>query len=482
MIITIEKIVYLGKALGRGEDGIATFVEGALPGEKVDVTVTKAKKTFKEAKLVSVLEPSPMRIEPECPSFAKCGGCAFQHISYENQLKIKKEYVEELLKPVYSEPVEVIPSPEIWGYRNKMEFSYFNDNSGLQIGLHQKGEFNRYFPVPPCLISDKEMMPVLEMVLNFSRGSLIPCYDKRAHEGFYRHLVLRKAKSTGQLLVNLVTNAKTEANPATFEELVKFLKVSTASFHWTINSSVSDAVQADSMILLSGAETIEESVTVRGRKYSFIISPFSFFQTNTFGAEKLYELAVDFLEPAKTDTVLDLYCGTGTIGIIVAPFVKEVVGVEQVEDAVKDAEQNKLRNKIDNIRFKAGAVEKWLKSPNNSAKTKESFSNGGRNSDIRENHDLNQQDVGIKLPDKPVFNALILDPPRGGISTKVVKYIDQLKPEKIIYVSCNPSTLARDLALIIETSGYKINKIKSVDMFPHTYHIETVAQLTINKQ
>lgn len=443
MKIKIEKIVYPGKALGRGEDGIATFVEGALPGEKADVIVTKSKKTFKEAKLASIIEPSPMRIAPECPSFTKCGGCTFQHISYDNQLKIKKEYVEELLKPVYPGAVEVIPSPELWGYRNKMEFSFFDENGLLQLGLHQKGEFNRYFPVPPCLIADKDIVAAVEEVLAFARKSQLPCYDKRAHEGFYRHLVVRKAKGAGQVLINLVTNDRTGAGPEFFAPLSEKLKDKVYSFYWTVNSSVSDAVRADKLILISGAEAMEERITVKGRKYSFLVSPFSFFQTNTFGAEKLYELAADFLQPQKSDMVLDLYCGTGTIGIILAPLVKEVIGVEQIEDAVKDAEQNKSKNGIGNISFASGSVEKW-----------------------------------IKHAEKPQFNALVLDPPRGGISTKVVKYIDQLKPGRIVYVSCNPATLARDLDLIMKASGYKITAMRCVDMFPHTYHIETVVSLT----
>ena len=442
MKIKIEKVVYPGKALGRGDDGIATFVEGALEGESVEVEVTKSRKSFNEAKLVSVIEPSDIRIKPECPSFAKCGGCTFQHVSYENQLKIKKIYVNELLSPSGLGGVDVMPSPEVWGYRNKMEFSFFDEGKGLMIGLHRKGEFNSYFPVPPCLICDVDMIKALEVVIDFARASGLPCYDKRDHSGFFRHLVLRKAKGTGQMLVNLVTNTRAGTDTGFFKPLVDKLGGVAASLYWSVNSSVSDTVQADRLILLSGAESMDEKITVMERGYSFIVSPFSFFQTNTSGAEKLYELAVGFLGPLQTDSVLDLYCGTGTIGIVIAPFVKQVTGVEQSEAAVKDAEKNKLRNSISNISFEAGSVEKWIKHAENSR-----------------------------------FNAVILDPPRCGISSKVVNYVAELKPDRLVYVSCNPATLARDLQLLKDGPGYKPVKAVAVDMFPQTYHVETVTLL-----
>ena len=442
MKIKIEKVVYPGKALGRGEDGIATFVEGALPDETVEVDILKNKKSFKEARLVSIIEPSALRIAPECPSFSKCGGCTFQHLAYGDQIEIKTAYIDELLSASGLPGIDVTPSPDLWGYRNKMEFSFFDEGKGLMVGLHRKGEFNRYFPVPPCLICDKDMIPALDAVLDFARASGLPCYDKRDNSGFFRHLVLRKAKGTNQLLVNLVTGNREGITPEFFKPLVEKLQNTTASFYWSVNAGVSDAVMADRLILLSGAEAIEEKIKVKGRGYSFLISPFSFFQTNTKGAEILYELAVDFIEPQKTDTVLDLYCGTGTIGITLAPFVDKVTGIELSEAAVKDAEKNRGRNNAVNVSFESGAVEKW-----------------------------------VKLADKPHFNAVVLDPPRSGITNKVIDYISELKPEKIVYVSCNPATLARDLQLLKTGPGYEPVKAAAVDMFPHTYHVETVVSL-----
>jgi len=395
MNIAIEKVVYPGKALGRGEDGIATFVEGALAGELVEVQITKNKKSFKEAKLLEVIKPSPERISAKCPSYGKCGGCSLQHTEYSSQVKIKDGYVNELLGKFFPRIPSAIKSPFEWSYRNKMEFSFFFGDKGiLDIGLHEKNEFNRYFPVPPCLICDKDFLEITRIIKDFARESGLPVYDKRVHTGFFRHLVLRKGVRTNQALVNLVVNGAGIPSER-FAQLVEKLKDKVSSFHITINSSVSDAVKADEIRLLHGSPMIEEKLVVKGKDYSFLISPFSFFQTNTFGTEKLYETVLELGNFKKTDSVLDLYCGTGTIGIIIAPYVEKVFGVEQVEDAVKNAEQNRDRNGLTNISFASGSVEKWIK--------------------------------GI---DVPVFNALVVDPPRGGLSGKIVDFIVKTNPEK----------------------------------------------------
>lgn len=443
MRINIEKIVYPGKSLGRCEDGLAAFTEGALPGETVDIEVTRDKKTFREGKLLNVIEPSAVRCAPECPSFGHCGGCSLQYADYAQQLEIKAACVRELLSQ-FGVPVEpIVASPAVWGYRNKMEFSFFDEGGVVSLGLHRKGEFNRYFPVPPCHIADPDFLPLIDAVVAFARGSGLPCYDKKRHAGFYRHLVVRKAQRTGQMLVNLVTNRQENTDVDYFAPLVQRLASRVSSFFWTINGSLSDAVVADEVHLLSGKEHIEEHLVVEGREYAFAISPFSFFQTNTLATEKLYEIVAQLFGGTKTDRLLDLYCGTGTIGIMLSSYVGSVAGVEQVPAAVENAANNSRLNGIANISFEAGSVEKWTKH--------------------RQPGD---------------FNALVLDPPRGGISGKVVDFIARTAPEKIVYVSCNPSTLARDLKEIIEKGRYAIGRIMPVDMFPQTYHIETVVTLT----
>jgi 23S rRNA (uracil-5-)-methyltransferase RumA len=443
MRIKVEKIVYPGKALGRGEDGIAVFTDNALPGEEVEVTVLKSKKSFREARTTAIITASPKRIISQCPSFGNCGGCSLQQTSYEEQLAIKESYIQQLLSRFEAPTSPIIRSPGEWGYRNKMEFSFYRAPEGPTAGLHQKGEFDRYFAVPPCGIADPDFLPVTEKVVAFARQSGQEVYDKRTHQGFYRHLVLRKGKKTGQLLVNLVTGRIPGIDASFFAPLIEELKSSVTSLYWTVNASISDAVKADELHLLCGKELIEEKLEVRDRCFSFNISPFSFFQTNTLATEILYRTAIDLLAPEADDVVLDLYCGTGTIGITVSPFVKEVVGVEQVEAAVKDAEVNKQKNGRENVSFIAGSVEKW-----------------------------------IKHAEKPPFNALILDPPRGGLSNKVIDFIGKTLPARIVYVSCNPATLARDLAEIIARAGYRIERIVPVDMFPQTYHVETVVRLT----
>jgi 23S rRNA (uracil1939-C5)-methyltransferase len=369
--LTIDKIVYPGRSLAVGDDGIVVFSDGALPGEHIDVTVTKNKKTYKEAALQSIDQPSPDRIVPRCPSFGACGGCTFQHTTYANQLRIKDAYVREILASWVSAIEPLIPSPEEWHYRNKMEFSFFDGSghlspdtpvkSAVSLGLHRRNEFNRYFPVPPCFICDSDFLPVIEEIVRFARASGQGVYDKRIHAGFFRHLVIRKSKRGNQVLINLVTNKSPDLPPGFFEPLLTALPASVASVYWTQNGGVSDAVNVDLLTLLRGTPAIEEVLTVKDRRYAFVVSPFSFFQTNTLGTEKLYDTVLAFLEPASTDRVLDLYCGTGTIGIVLAPSVRQVTGVEQVESAVENARENARRNGIENISFAAGSVERWIK-------------------------------------------------------------------------------------------------------------------------
>ncbi|MHB9155406.1 MAG: 23S rRNA (uracil(1939)-C(5))-methyltransferase RlmD [Endomicrobiales bacterium] len=441
MKITVEKIVYPGTSLGRGADGIATFVEGCLPGEAVEVTITRNKKTFREGKLAELLSLSPERIAPRCPSFGTCGGCSFQHAAYKSQVAFKEGYVKELLAPLGVPVSSTRESPAEWEYRNKMEFSFFNGTEGVTLGLHEKNEFDRFFPVPPCFLCDRDFSSVIETVTAFARASGLTAYNKKTGEGFFRHLAVRKGIRTGQVLVNIVTN-KSGAGPGFFGPLQEQLRGKVTSLYWTVNGRVSDVVQADELILLDGKETIEEELAVGGRTYSFNISPFSFFQTNTRGTEVLYDTVLTLLKGEKDDVVFDLYCGTGTIGIILAPFVKEVLGVEQIASAVENAVRNQKKNGIENISFTEGSVEKWIKHGNRRDCT-----------------------------------TLVMDPPRGGINRKVVEFLHAVSPRKILYVSCNPSTLARDLKDIVAPGTYRIKTIIPVDMFPQTYHIETVVSL-----
>ena len=437
-ILSISKIVFPGKGLARGADGVAVFVEGVLPGETADVFIYKNKKKYKEGRAVEIIEKSDKRINPRCPSFGECGGCTFGHTGYDYQLELKNAYVKESLYGYEDKLEPIVRGDDEWGYRNKMEFSFFEEDSNIFVGLHKKGRFNSFVKIPPCYICDESFSKVIDIVIKFSKKMNYKVYDKKTNLGFLRHLVIRKGKNTNELLVNLVTNIDSSVNKKTFAPLIGSLKGMVTSFYWTENSRVSDAVIPEKLTLFHGKDMIREELNVCGKNFNFSISPFSFFQTNTRATEKLYEKVIEYLEPQKTDQVLDLYCGTGSIGICIASYVKSVLGVENVQSSVENAILNKGLNGIENISFKYSFVEDWIK---------EEFSNE--------------------------FNALIVDPPRTGLSQKAIDFINNSKFEKIVYVSCNPPTLARDLKLL----NYSPQKITPFDMFPQTYHVECVSLL-----
>ena len=439
--VKAEKIVFPGRSLCRCEDGIALFTEGLLPQETADVLVIKDKKTFREGLLKQITLKSPERTEPLCPSFGKCGGCTFQNTDYANQIKYKKEYINELLSVFGVEIGDILQSPEVWNYRNKMEFSFFNNDGLADLGLHCRGSFNRYSSVPPCYIADEDFLKAATIIKDFANKNGLSAYNNRTHEGFFRHLVLRKAKNNGQMLINIVTNAL-EGSHAFFEPLIKDLGVFAQSIYWTQNGRLSDAVISDKLTLLLGKENITEKLNVGGKDFHFNISPFSFFQTNSKGTEILYNEVLRQLNPSKDDILLDLYCGTGTIGICMAQKVKKIIGIEQVESAIENAKTNASVNNVENAEFSASTAEKWVKE------------------------------------NSMVFDAIVVDPPRAGLTNDVIKFLLESEAKKIVYVSCNPSTLARDLALIIDSGKYKIKEIVPVDMFPQTYHIETVVSMT----
>ena len=441
--VAAEKIVFPGRSLCRCEDGIALFTEGLLPGETAQVLVIKDKKSFREGIVKNITLKSPERTEPVCPSFGKCGGCSFQNVSYACQIKYKKEYVSELLGVFGIEIGQIIESPQIWHYRNKMEFSFFgegsagNDAARSDLGLHCRGSFNRYVSVPPCFIADQDCLKAARIVKSFAAVNGLRAYDNKTHEGFLRHLVLRKAKNNGQLLINIVTNTF-NGDPCLLDPLVEELGEFAQSVYWTQNGRRSDAVLADKLTLLYGKENITEKLQVGGKDFYFNISPFSFFQTNSKATERLYNEVLRLLNPSGNDVLLDLYCGTGTIGICMADRVKKIIGIEQVSQAVENAEENALLNNIPNAEFFACPAEAWVKE------------NGEE------------------------FNAIVADPPRSGLTNEVMKFMLDSKAEKIVYVSCNPATLARDLSFLTG-GGYSVKEIVPVDMFPHTYHVECIA-------
>lgn len=422
------------------------IVKNAIKDQKVRIRITKKRRDKIEGKILEVIERAPIEKEPFCKHFGVCGGCSYQTISYEDQLNIKSDQVLKLLKDAEIDDFEYLgieASPIEYDYRNKMEFTFGDVEKGgeLALGMHQKGKFYEIVTVDDCKIVDEDFKRVLLTVLKYFQDKNITFYNKKRHEGVLRHLVVRKAVKTGEMLVNLVTSSQVELELDRLVEEVRNIDLDgkLVGFLHTINDSLSDVVQSDETRILFGKDYINEEIL--GLKFK--ISAFSFFQTNSLGAEKLYSIVRDFAGTEKNKVIFDLYCGTGTIAQIMAPIAKKVIGIEIVEEAVEAAKENAELNNLDNCSFIAGDV---------------------------------MQKVS-ELKDKP--DLIILDPPRDGIHPKAIHKIIDFAPEQFIYVSCKPTSLARDLP-IFEERGYKVEKVKCMDMFPHTPHVETVVLITRN--
>ncbi|KYH28614.1 23S rRNA (uracil(1939)-C(5))-methyltransferase RlmD [Clostridium colicanis] len=433
-----------GVGVAYHEDGTKVLIKNALPGQKVEAFVNKKTKEYAKARLNKVIKDVDYKIEPKCPIFDLCGGCSHQFVPYEMQLKYKKEQVLKLFKEAEIENFEFLGiegSPEIFGYRNKMEFTFGDMEKGgeLTLGMHAYGKSFAIITADICKIVDSDFTLILKTVLDYFRKQGLPHYRIMSHEGYLRNLVIRKATNTGQILINLVTTSQIDFDMSEITEILSCLeyKGELKGIIHTINDSLSDVVQADSIKILYGQDYIIEDIL--GLKFK--ISPFSFFQTNSKGAEKLYSIVREFMGDAKSKIVFDLYCGTGTIGQISAYNAKKVIGIELIEEAAKAANENARLNGIDNCEFIAGDVAKVIKN-------------------IKEKPDI-----------------VILDPPRPGVHPDALKYVAKFDPEEIIYVSCNPKTLVEDLKILMH-EGYKVEKVKVMDMFPHTAHVECVTLMS----
>ncbi|WP_138202824.1 23S rRNA (uracil(1939)-C(5))-methyltransferase RlmD [Haloimpatiens lingqiaonensis] len=425
-------------------EGEKVYVKGTLPGQKILAQITKKKGGKIEGRLKEIIEDVDYKIDAKCPHFNYCGGCSHQFISYEKQLEFKKDQVLKLFKDAGIENFEFLGiegSPEIWEYRNKMEFTFGDLEKGgeLNLGMHKKASAFGIINTNSCQIVDEDFRMALDAVVNYFRGKDFPHYRIMSHQGYLRNLVIRKGKNTGEILINLVTTSQIDFNLGEITEILKALPYEgkLKGIVHTINDSLSDVVQADSMETLYGEDYIIEELL--GLKFK--ISPFSFFQTNSKGAEKLYSIVKDFLGNAENKTVFDLYCGTGTIGQIVAPSAQKVIGVELIEEAVEAAKENAKLNGLDNCQFIAGDVAKVI------------------------------QDI----KDKP--DIIILDPPRPGVHPKAMEYVIKFNAPEIVYVSCNPKTLVNDLR-VLEENGYVVERVKVKDMFAHTPHVETVVLMS----
>lgn len=441
--IDVQDVIFPNKGIGF-VDNNKIVVKGAIKGQKVKVKITKKRRSKIEGKILEIMERAPIEQKALCPHFGNCGGCSYQTLPYNEQLKLKENQVKRLLDGAGIEKYQFLGidrSPLEYQYRNKMEFSFGDEEKGgeLSLGLHKKGKFYSVITVNNCKIVDDDFTKILTNVLEYFQEKHTPFYNKKNHEGYLRHLVIRKAMKTGELLVNLVTTSYIDMDLTELVEIVKRIDLEgkIVGFLHTINDSLSDAVKSDETKILYGRDFITEELL--GLKFN--ISAFSFFQTNSLGAEKLYSIVRDFAGDTKDKVIFDLYCGTGTIAQIMAPIAKKVIGIEIVEEAVEAACENAKMNKLDNCEFIAG--------------------------DVLEKVD--------EIKTKP--DLIILDPPRDGIHPKAINKIIDFKPEKFIYVSCKPTSLARDLPIFIQ-KGYKVEMVKCMDMFPHTPHVETVVAIS----
>lgn len=440
--IKIEKTEFPSVGISEFE-GKKLYIKGAFPGQTVKGTVKKKRDTYADVKLVEVLEKAPYEIEAPCPHFGVCGGCSSQNLTYEKQLELLSDEVCELFEDkdipmgMY---LGVKGSENTWEYRNKMEFTFGDLEKGgeLTLGMHMKGKSFGVLTVDNCMIVDEDFRKVLTVTVQYFRKKNLPYYRVMKREGYLRHLVVRKASNTGELMVNLVTTTKIDFDLSGYTELLKSqtYKGKLVSVLHTENDSFSDAVVPEKVNILYGRDYIIEELL----DLKFKISPFSFFQTNSRGAESLYSIVRDFMGNGENKVVFDLYCGTGTIGQIAAPNAKKVIGLELIEEAVEAAKENAKLNGLDNCEFIAGDVAETIKQ------------------------------VKVK-PD-----IIILDPPRSGVSPKALDYVIKFNAKEIIYVSCNPKTMVDNLETLL-AAGYKVEKSKVKDMFPNTPHAETVVRL-----
>lgn len=451
-----------GKSLAK-VDGKVVFIEGAVPGDLVDVQLSKNKTDWAEGHMVKMHEFSPDRVTPFCSHFGVCGGCQWQMLPYEKQLFYKHKQVQDNLariaKVALPEISPIMGATQTTHYRNKLEYTFATrkfipteefrrmkaegvswENQPGAAGFHVRGFFDKVVEIDTCHLQDEPTNHIRKYVAAFALDNSLSFYNIRGHEGWLRNMFVRNT-TTGELMINIVFGFEDEANRKTLLDqlLEKFPQISTLLY--TINTKHNDSLYDLDPQVYSGKGYITEKL----EGFQFMISPKSFFQTNTYQAEKLYSVTREFAELDGNQTVYDLYCGTGSIGIFVSGKAKKLIGVEVVADAITDAKKNAALNKLEHATFFTGDVV-----------------------DICD-------DAFFETHGRP--DVVITDPPRAGMHEKLVKKLLDIASPTIVYVSCNPATQARDLALLDEK--YRVTRIQPVDMFPHTLHIENVVQLKL---
>ncbi len=449
--LEITDIAFGGKGLAK-LDGFAVFVDRAVPMDRVKARIIRKKKNYAEARVIDFLDTSPHRREAPCRYSGFCGGCKWQFLDYAVQLEYKRRHVSDALAHIgliRGVPVHpTLPSENVFEYRNKMEFSCADRrwllpdelgrtdvDRGFAIGLHVPGTFHKVLDIDACLIQPRRGNDILDTVRSYLKASPLPVYGLKSHEGFWRFLMLRHSVAEDRWMVNIITAAEARDAVLPLAERLMAEYPSIVSVVNNVTARKAGIAVGEFEVPLLGGTVIRDRIG----PHTFEISANSFFQTNTRGAETLYNVVRRYAGLSGGENVLDLYCGTGTIGIYLSDAARSVTGIEVVESAVSDARRNCRINGIDNCRFMAGDIRGLL---SGIAKTPE---------------------------------VMVIDPPRVGMHKEVVRQVIEMAAPKIVYVSCNPATLARDLAMMAD--HYQVVEVQPVDMFPHTYHIESVARL-----
>ena len=448
IILEIADVNFPNKAYGYYE-GEKVIVKNAVPGQKVQAQVFKKRGSGVEARLQEVIERSPLEREAGmCSHYALCGGCTYQTMRHEEELRLKERQVKRLLENagICVQSWEgIVPAPSETGYRNKCEFSFGDEekDGDLALGMRKRMSYYEVVTLKDCNIVDADYLRIIEGTLQFFQERRVPFYHKARHDGSLRHLVVRKGAATGEILINLVTSSEVPFSVEEFRDMLLGLELdgSVCGILHSVNDGLADVVKSDEMRLLYGRDFFMEKLF----DLEFKVSVYSFFQTNSAGAEKLYSIVKEFAGDVADKTVFDLYCGTGTIGQIMAEAgSKKVIGIELIEEAVVAANENAKRNHLENCTFLAGDVLKMV-------------------DELEERPDL-----------------IIVDPPRDGIHPKAIGKIIAFGAPEIVYVSCKPTSLARDLE-IFQQEGYQVERVKLMDMFPRTVHVETVVLLSKGK-
>jgi 23S rRNA (uracil1939-C5)-methyltransferase len=441
--LRVDSLAYGGSGVTR-HDGFVVFVRGGVPGDDVRARVTKVKRGFAEGVVTDVVRPSSARVAAPCPHFGVCGGCRFQDLAYEVQVTEKERQVRDALVRIgrFDDPPldPIVPAASQYGYRNKLEYSFTSTPEGVDLGFHRAGRWDEVIGIDVCLLTTDIGNAIRLAVREWAREEGLQPYDQEAGTGYLRHLVVREGRNTGQALVLLVTAPGERFETGYLVDVLRrFPEV--RSIHWAINDTPAEQTNLPTK-LLWGEQAIEEEIL----GLRFRVRPSAFLQTNTEMAERLYELAREYAALTGTENVYDLYCGTGTIGLSLAARAASVWGLEISEEAVACAIENAELNGVGNASFFAGNVGQTVE-------------------ELRE--EAGEPDV------------VIVDPPRAGLAGKALRRTGALGASRIVYVSCNPTTLASDLQVLRDEYGYQLERCRPLDMFPHTPHVESVSTLSL---